>query len=71
MEHGGAVLVGIASVGLVLIGASGHASVGPLSGALAHHYAHIVLPTIAFVIFSGCVLRDIHRNGLPSFSWHL
>ena len=68
MEHGWAVLTGIASILLVLIARSGF---GDLGTEAAHHYAHIALPTIAFVVFSGGVLRDVRRNGWPSFSWQL
>lgn len=67
-EHGWAVLVGIASVLIVVLSGS---SSWQLTGTMLHHEAHIALPTLAFVIFSGGVLRDVRRNGWPSFSWRL
>ena len=68
MPHGWAVLSGIASVLLVLLSANGFGDVGAEA---AHHYAHIALPTLAFLIFSGGVVRDVRRNGWPAFSWQL
>jgi hypothetical protein len=71
VEHGLAVLVCIASVLLVLLGGIGGTSPGDLSESAAHHYAHIALPTLAFVIFSCGVARDVRRHGWPSFSLRL
>jgi hypothetical protein len=70
-QHGWAVLVGIASVTLVLVSGVGGSMGGQPSAVMAHHYAHIALPSVAFLIFSGGVCRDIRRNGRPSFSWRL
>jgi hypothetical protein len=70
-DHLAALLVATGSVLLILLVSSSGPPVGQVSPAEVHHYAHIALPVIAFVIFSGGVLMNVRRNGWPAFSWHL
>ena len=75
----------VAWVGLLLFGATQHAQGSPLqsllfvchltgskaAGGLAHHSLHVLFGGGAVVAFTMYALRDIHRNGWPSFSWRL
>jgi len=58
-------------VPLLLVGESGHLFLSWAREQLAHHLFHIVFGLGAGVIFFSFVLRDIRRNGWPSFSWKL
>jgi hypothetical protein len=56
---------------VLVLGAAGQLPVEDLSVAAVHHVYHIVLPTVAFVIFAVYVAVDIRRRGWPTFSWRL
>ena len=58
-------------VPLILLGETGHFLLGWAREQLAHHFFHIVFGIGAGVIFFAYVIRDIRRNGWPSFSWRL
>jgi hypothetical protein len=60
------VVVGVASILLVLALGANDVVLGPI-----HHSAHLVLPLVAFVVFSVFVARDIRDHGWPTFSWRL
>ena len=56
---------------LLVLGASGLLPLDDLSAAAIHHVYHILLPTMAFVIFVVYVASDIRRHGWPTFTWSL
>lgn len=64
-------VVGVASVLLVLLLGANDVLLGQLGPAAVHHWAHLVLPVAAFLLFSVFVARDIRAHGWPSFSWQL
>ena len=58
-------------VPLALLGESGHLFLDWAREQLAHHFFHIVFGIGAGLVFFTYVIRDIRRNGWPSFSWRL
>ena len=66
-----ALKVALVVLALVLVGESGHLLLGWAREQLAHHFFHIVFGIGAGIIFFAFVIRDIRRNGWPSFSWRL
>jgi hypothetical protein len=64
-------LVGGASILLVLSVAFWDTLQAQPSGTAIHHYAHIVLPLMAFLVFSAFVALDVRRHGWPRFSWQM
>ena len=66
-----AIKVAWVGVPLVLLGESGHLLLSWAREQLVHHFFHIVFGIGAGVVFFAYVVRDIRRNGRPSFSWSL
>ena len=58
-------------VSLVILGESGHLLLSWAREQLVHHFFHIVFGIGAGLVFFAFVIRDIRRNGWPSFSWRL
>ena len=58
-------------VPIALLGEAGHQLFERLHRQAAHHAFHLIFAAGAVIVFGLYLVREIRRNGWPSFSWRL
>ena len=58
-------------VPIALLGEAGHQLFEHLHRQAAHHAFHLLFVGGAVIVFSIYLVREIRRNGWPSFSWRV